>query len=158
MKKIDLTIHYNQTDALGDFNPAEQTLIEETIAFAKQAYAPYSNFHVSAAALLADNTILKGTNVENASYPVSICAERTVLSHAVSNYPNTLIKAIAVYVDKLVDQPVPPCGLCRQTLVEVENRQNQNIRLIMIGKDGNYIVFERCADLLPLSFNSNFLD
>lgn len=158
MIKKQLQTTYFETTDLTDFNAAQNQLIQDTIQFAKQAYAPYSNFNVSAGLLLDDGTILKGTNVENASYPVSICAERTVLSHAISNYPQLLITAIAIYVDKELDQPIPPCGLCRQTLVEAEQRQGASIRLIMISKNGTYIVLNSCSDLLPLSFNSNFLD
>lgn len=158
MNTKQLQINYLETTKIDDFQPSQIDLIKATIAFAKQAYAPYSNFHVSAALTLNDGTILKGTNVENASYPVSICAERTLLSHVVSNYPKAIITDLAVYVDKDLKQPVPPCGLCRQTLVEVEQRQKSKIKLIMIGKNGTYILFNSCKDLLPLSFDSTFLD
>ena len=106
---------------------------------------------------LETGEILKGSNIENASYPVSICAERTLLSHAVSNYPNTKIDIITIYVDKDLETAVSPCGLCRQTLLEVESRQDQKIKIILISKSGNFIQFESCADLLPFNFNSDFL-
>lgn len=132
-------------------------LIDQTIAFASQAYAPYSQFKVSACARLQSGKIIKGSNVENASYPVSICAERTVLSHAVSNYPNDKIQEIAIYVDKDMKSPIPPCGLCRQTLVEVELRQKQAIKILLIAKNGDLMQFNSASDILPFAFDGTFL-
>lgn len=154
-KKIN--IHYKVAENLSEFNDEQQSLIKSTIEFAKNAYAPYSNFKVSAALILENGELLKGTNVENASYPVSICAERTLVSHAVSNYPDIKIKTIAVYVAKKVTAPVPPCGLCRQTLLEVEQRQKSAIQILLIANENQIYVFEKCSDLLPLAFDSNFL-
>lgn len=157
MKK-QLTITYEETsiDAIRDERLT--ALISETITFAQNAYAPYSNFKVSAGLQLSDGTILKGTNVENASYPVSICAERTLLSHAVSNYPTKTITDVVVYVDKDLPTPVPPCGLCRQTLAEVEQRQKSPIRILMVAKSGAILSVKSTVDLLPWSFNASYLD
>jgi cytidine deaminase len=158
MQKKTLSIQFDQIDDLSEFSEENQELIKETIAFSKQAYAPYSNFQVSACLRLDNGKIIKGANVENGSYPVSICAERTLLSHTVSNYPDNKITSIAIYVDKAVGGPVPPCGLCRQTLTEVELRQKQDIELILIAKEGAYFVFQRTTDLLPLFFDGSVLD
>lgn len=157
MEEKNIHIRYRSTQSIRDFDPDVQALIAETIQFAEQAYAPYSNFRVSAGLILENGQILKGTNVENASYPVCICAERTLLSHAVSNYPAQKIKIIAIYVDKDLPAPVPPCGLCRQTLVEVENRQKKAIPVLLVSKNGTILQFDTCADLLPLSFSADFL-
>ena len=157
MKIKTIHVNYKEGNDIADFESETQTLIKQTIAFSKNAYAPYSNFHVSAGLMLENGEVLKGTNVENASYPVSICAERTLLSHTVSNYPDTKITKIAIYVDKDLSEPVPPCGLCRQTLLEVEKRQNQNIEVILVSKSGTFIVFEKCSDLLPLYFDGEVL-
>jgi cytidine deaminase len=144
---------------IADFQDVSvQRLLEQTIAFAGNAYAPYSDFKVSACVLLDTGEILKGTNVENASYPVCICAERTVLSHAISNYPKSKIKVMAIYVDKDLEAPVPPCGLCRQSLFEAETRQKSPIQLLLVAKNGTVYQFERSSDLLPLSFSSDFLE
>jgi len=158
MKKQLIQITYTESNDLADFDSETQNLIKETRHFAKNAYAPYSKFRVSAALITEDGTLLKGTNVENASYPVGICAERTLISHCISNYPKGVIKCLAVYVDKDLEFPVPPCGMCRQTLLEAETRQNKNIQIILVGKNEHYIVFERCSDLLPLSFDERFLN
>lgn len=133
-------------------------LIDETIAFAQNAYAPYSKFKVSAGLRLENGQIVKGTNVENASYPVSICAERNLLAHTVSNYPDLKIMDLAVYVDKDLPTPVPPCGMCRQTLAEMEQRQGSPIRIIMVAKNGDILILKSSLDLLPWSFNSSYLD
>ena len=154
-KQINIT--YKIAQSIVEFDTAHQKLIKSTIAFAAQAYAPYSNFRVSAALILENGELLKGTNVENASYPVSICAERTLVSHAVSNYPNIKIKTIAVYVDKTMTTPLPPCGLCRHTLLEVEQRQQSPIQLLLIANENQIYIFEKCGDLLPLAFDGNFL-
>jgi len=157
MKK-QLTITYEETTVNAVHDDRLTNLISETINFAQNAYAPYSNFKVSAGLLLSDGTILKGTNVENASYPVSICAERTLLSHAVSNYPSLIITDVVVYVDKDLPNPVPPCGLCRQTLSEVEQRQKSPIKIWMVAQNGRVLSVNSTVDLLPWSFTAEYLD
>jgi cytidine deaminase len=157
MKKKTLNLNYQESNSLSDFSTENQELITQTTQFASNAYAPYSKFRVSACLRLDTAQIIKGANVENGSFPVSICAERTLLSHTVSNYPDNKIQTIAIYVDKPVGIPVAPCGLCRQTLIEVELRQKSPIQLILISKEGDYIVFEKAADLLPLYFDGSVL-
>jgi cytidine deaminase len=155
-KKITIDYQEFNYDTLTDSNL--KALIDETIQFADNAYAPYSKFHVSAGLRLDSGEIIKGANMENASYPVSICAERNLLSHTVSNYPKKIITSLVVYVDKDLKVPVPPCGLCRQTLVEVEIRQKHPIQLIMVAKNGTIIKLNACKDLLPWAFDGSFLD
>ena len=158
MKKKEKTIGY-YTAKLATLTDARlKNLIQTSIEFAANAYAPYSKFHVSAVARLTNGEVIKGANMENASYPVCICAERNLLSTVVSNFPNEKIVDIAVYVDKDLGVPVPPCGLCRQTLVEVELRQKAPIRLSMVAKNGDIIIVDSCLDLLPWSFDGTYLD
>ena len=80
-----------------------------------------------------------------------------LLSHAISNYPTDKISIMAIYVDKDLPAPVPPCGLCRQSLVEAEARQNQKFKILLISKSGTILQFESCGDLLPFAFNGDFL-
>jgi cytidine deaminase len=157
MEEKKLHITWKTTRNPDDFDIQHQSLLETVKDFAKNAYAPYSGFHVSAALLLDNGTITKGTNVENASYPVGICAERTLISHTISNYPKNVIRTIAVYVDKDLPTPVPPCGLCRQTLAEAEKRQATPIRLLLVAKNGLVFDFKSCTDLLPLAFGGDYL-
>ncbi|MDV2683127.1 cytidine deaminase [Alkalihalophilus lindianensis] len=94
----------------------KKQLIEKAIEAREQAYVPYSKFQVGAALLMEDGTVFKGANIENASYGLTNCAERTALYKAYSE-GNRQVKAIAVVAD--TDRPVPPCGACRQVMVEL---------------------------------------
>jgi cytidine deaminase len=126
----------------------------------QKAYAPYSNFFVGAAALLANKKIITATNQENASFPAGICAERTLLSAIASLYGEIRIDTIAISYNRLngnSDRPVSPCGICRQSLIEYESRIKQPIRLILSGMQGKVIIIEDAAFLLPLSFNADDL-
>jgi cytidine deaminase len=101
-----------------------------------------------------------GSNQENASFPAGICAERVLLSSISSRHPNIPIKVIAIsYKSDEVksDHPVAPCGICRQTLQEYEQRLRQPIRLILGGESGKIIVIEKASQLLPLGFTSDEL-
>ena len=120
------------------------------------AYAPYSNFHVGAMASLANGKTLVGSNQENASYPVGICAERVLLSAASSLYPGVAINTIAIsYQSEHINsnRPVTPCGICRQTLAEYESRFQQPIRLILAGMEGKIFIIPKAGMLLPLQFS-----
>lgn len=152
-----LTLRYNEGNDWREIREELHPLIQKTIAFAQNAYAPYSNFKVSAGLVLDNGEFVFGTNVENASYPASICAERTLLSHTVSNFPQQKIQSMIIYVDKAVGAPVPPCGICRQTLLEAELNQHAQIEIILVSKEGNYLQFKSSAELLPLYFDGSVL-
>jgi len=88
------------------------------IAFSK-AYAPYSDFKVGAAALTADNEIVQGCNVENASYGLTICAERNCIANGVINHKkDSKLQFVAIAIFTKQEKLTPPCGACRQVLVE----------------------------------------
>ncbi len=80
-----------------------------------RAYAPYSKFHVGSAALTAQGNVVKGCNVENASYGLTVCAERNCISNAVINGEQHF-KVIVIYTEQ--DKLTPPCGACRQVIAE----------------------------------------
>lgn len=125
-----------------------------------QAYAPYSLFHVGCAVLLHNGHIATGSNIENAAYPVGICAERNVLSHVMSNYKNEKIIAIAVsysYQQENSTTPAFPCGMCRQFIAECEDVNKAPIDIILAGLSGNIICVHSAKDLLPFSFGKNNL-
>ena len=118
-----------------DFNK----LKESAFAAANFSYAPYSNFHVGAAILCSDGSIFTGCNVENRSYGLTICAERSAVSNAVITGHTSFI-AVAVYcMDS--DSPVPPCGACRQVLTEFcssdvpvfYSGRNNDYKMILMG-------------------------
>jgi len=97
----------------------EKEIMDKLIAAAKdayhRAYAPYSKFHVGSAALTAQGNVVKGCNVENASYGLTVCAERNCISNAVINGEQHF-KVIIIYTEQ--DKLTPPCGACRQVIAE----------------------------------------
>jgi homotetrameric cytidine deaminase len=96
---------------------ALKTLYEDALKAAQNSYAPYSNFKVGAALRLAGGEVVTGTNVENVSYGLTICAERSALVRAVAEF-GPGIRVVAAAVANLNDAPSPPCGACRQVLAE----------------------------------------
>jgi cytidine deaminase len=140
-------------------NTGDRQLIFAAREIAQNAYAPYSKFMVGAAIRLASGQIVTGTNVENAAFPSGICAERSALSHAVSNHVNDKPVAIAIAAigeNGLIEEPVPPCGNCRQVIAEEESRNDLKIRMILAGKNKT-IIIESISSLLPLQFNNRNL-
>jgi cytidine deaminase len=127
---------------------------------AKHAYAPYSHFKVGAAILLKNGHIISGNNQENAVFPSGMCAERVALFYAASQFPKTPIEKIAITaigIEKEVIRPVPPCGNCRQALLEYEVKFEAPIEIIMAGEKGDIYFVKSVADLLPLTFSKGFL-
>ena len=143
-----------------DLSEQDSWLINEAREVTANAYAPYSNFNVGAVAKLANGQIVAGTNQENASYPVGLCAERVLLSSVATLYPRIAIDTIAIsYNNNNGDSnhPISPCGICRQSLVEYEERTKQPIRLLLSGMEGKVYVIQQSGYLLPLSFGSEDL-
>jgi cytidine deaminase len=158
MKKQAYTFSYEIYRGIEELTKADADLLLKAREVTENAYAPYSNFKVSAVALLNNGNILTGTNQENASYPVTICAERVLLSAISSVYGNEPINTLAVsYNSKSSNKPISPCGMCRQMLAEYEERTNQPIRIILSGMVGEVYIINSVTDLLPLSFSGTAL-
>lgn len=121
-----------------------QQLIECAIEARQQSYSPYSNFAVGAALLCEDGTIYKGCNIENASYGLTNCAERTAIFKAISE-GHRKFKALAVVAD--TEGPCAPCGSCRQVINEFKIPT-----IIMANLMGNMKIVS-IEDLLPFSFS-----
>ena len=141
-------------------NFVDQELIKKARSVASNAYAPYSGFKVGAVALMEDGTFISGTNQENASYPIGLCAERVLLAAASSIAMNQKIVTMAIsYQTNLVnsDKPVAPCGICRQSLVEFESRFETHLRLLLSGSSGEVFEISSVSQLLPFSFKSENL-
>ena len=122
MKDLTITaiIKVYQYDEL---NEGDRSLIKTAMEATARSYSPYSHFSVGAAALLGNGTVVTGTNQENAAYPSGLCAERTTLFYANSQYPDqpVVTLAIAARTEKdFIDHPIPPCGACRQVILETE--------------------------------------
>lgn len=114
-----------------------------------RAYAPYSQFRVGAALLAADGTIIAGCNVENSSYPAGSCAERGALAAAVAAGHREFTHVVVVTE---ADEPTPPCGICRQALVEFAPR----IAITSYTTSGAEASWS-LADLLPHPFTPQSL-
>jgi cytidine deaminase len=160
MRQQKFEFSFEIYDSIDELGAEDRQLLIEAREVTEKAYAPYSNFHVGAAARLTNNKIITGTNQENASYPVGICAERVLLSAISSVYPGIPVGTMAVsYQSKKIrsDHPISPCGMCRQALQEFEGRTNKAIRLILSGMEGKIYVINSASQLLPLAFSSEEL-
>ncbi len=153
MKIIDLTIQF-QFCQLDELNETERMLVEKAIMATDNSYAIYSNFHVGAAVLLDDGSVIIGANQENAAFPSGLCAERTAIFAAQAQYPQKAVAMLAIAAKNehgLVATPVSPCGACRQVILEVEERYQKPIRILLYGTDGVYVI-NSIKDLMPLCF------
>jgi cytidine deaminase len=115
---------------------------------------------VGAAARLKNGVVVCGNNQENAAYPSGICAERTTLFYANSLHPDQPVETLAIAAQTegdFIDMPIPPCGACRQVILETERRHGSPIRLLLYGKRVVYEVNGIDA-LMPLSFDSSNLE
>ena len=153
-------IAYEELDSATDLNPTEQTTWQAARDATVHAYAPYSGFQVGAALLLADGTVFRGTNQENAAYPSGLCAERTALFGLAAAQPShTPIVGMAVAARPTDGDfgPALPCGACRQVMLEYETRQGQAIPLLLPGRDGTILRFGSLAALIPFHFSPDDL-
>ena len=134
----------------------EQHLIELAIEGTNRSYAPYSKFHVGACVLLGNGVEIIGCNQENAAYPSGLCAERTALFTAGAQYPNVPVRMLAIAArstdGNLVEEPVGPCGSCRQVIIESETRAGSPIRILLYGQKHVYVI-DGIKELMPLTFS-----
>ncbi|HZB87942.1 MAG TPA: cytidine deaminase [Terracidiphilus sp.] len=130
----------------GDWSQCMQALEGHAKEAAERAYAPYSGFRVGAALWLEDETVVTGANVENVSYGLTICAERSALVRAVAEL-GPGIRIMAVAVANLNDAPSPPCGACRQVLAEFIEK---DATVVFPGADGTQSM--TFSALMPLAF------
>lgn len=131
-----------------------KTRIEELIEIARaareQAYAPYSGFKVGAAVETADGKVYAGCNVENSSYGLTVCAERTALAKAVSEGERHFVRIAVIAETKI---PVPPCGACRQVILELCGK---DVEVVLANIDGQRVVTD-ISSLLPMPFDKSLL-
>lgn len=131
--------------AVGGAEIREQAaLVERATAAMERAYAPYSRFRVGAALLGLDGSITDGCNVENAAYPAGICAERSAVAAAVARGVRAF-EAIVIVTE--ADVPTPPCGMCRQVLVEFAPK----LEVVSITRGGAVAKWSM-SELLPAAF------
>jgi cytidine deaminase len=159
MYKKVYQIFADEYDNLAELPEADQKLVISAREASENAYAPYSNFLVGAAVLLANGEIIKGNNQENADFTDGLCAERVALFYAHATYPNIAVEAMAVTAknnNRLIAGPAQPCGSCRQVLVETESRYKQPVRLILDGAE-KILVLNGADNLLPFAFKPGSL-
>lgn len=160
MEKITQHFSIDCYASLAELHSGDQQLLSAAKEALRSAYVPYSSFRVGAAVLLENGRTICGSNQENASFPAGLCAERVALSAVSSAFPDVSIAAIALSYKSRSgtdDHPIAPCGICRQTLSEYENRQQQPIRLLMGGQSGMIYVVPTVSALLPLTFTARDL-
>ncbi|MBF25728.1 MAG: cytidine deaminase [Flavobacteriales bacterium] len=149
-----ISINYDEITDFNLLSQVDKNLINKAISASKLAYAPYSEFNVGAALILENNKIIIGNNQENSSFPCGVCAERVALFSARSIYPELLIKKIAITAvpkNFKLHNPVGPCGLCRQVLMEYEKKQQSDIEILFFDTK-KIIKIAKAKDLLPFFF------
>ncbi|MBB5709544.1 cytidine deaminase [Sphingomonas xinjiangensis] len=132
-----------------------QALIKAARGAARNAHAPYSNFAVGAAVLLDDGSVVTGTNFENASYGLSLCAETVALASVNAQGKLRNVVAIGVIGGRIGHAdtaPVSPCGRCRQIINEAAQLSGRNLAVFCAGAAGDEISSHKLSDLLPHAF------
>ena len=150
VKKIETGIKVYDYAELSD---ADRELVDVAKKMTRNSYAPYSRFHVGAAIRMADGTIVKGANQENAAYPSGTCAERTAAFQASALKPGMRMCKIAIAAEtggEFQRAPISPCGACRQALVEYEKLYGP-MEVLLYGEEGVYVL-DSVSALLPLTF------
>ena len=159
MQKKIVSIELSEYNDIAELDEQDQLLVREANSVLEKSYSPYSRFRVGAALLLANGQIITGNNQENAAYPSGLCAERVAIFYANAQFPDVPVVALAVTArrqNSLVQMPVPPCGGCRQVILETESRFGRPIKVNLAGNQ-SVQVLENAASLLPLSFDANWL-
>ncbi|WP_294243555.1 cytidine deaminase [uncultured Chryseobacterium sp.] len=160
MKK-ETQISYEYFKNSSELSGTEHALLEKAKEAREKAYAPYSDFLVGCAVLLENGEIYSGNNQENAAYPSGLCAERTALFWIAANFPEVKIRKIFIVGGPRAaygnHPPIPPCGACRQSMMEYETKQKENIDLYFSSMNEEVVKVNAIKDLLPFYFDATFL-
>jgi cytidine deaminase len=160
MKKVTFETVITVYDSLDELPAYAKSLMLKAQDAREKAYAPYSNFAVGAALLLDNDEVVTGSNQENASFPSGLCAERTAIYYAGAKYPNQRIRCLAITAGskkETTNEPIPPCGACRQAIAEYEEKQEKPIEIFFMGETGKIAKSDSLANLLPLVFKGTML-
>ena len=147
--------------AVEELTQQDREVVDAARKATANSYAVYSGFNVGAAVRLSNGIVVSGTNQENAAYPSGMCAERTTLFWANSQYPDKPVEVLAIAArtaDGELERPITPCGACRQVVLETEKRFNTPVRIILYGTKECYLIDGGVKALLPLSFDAGFLE
>ena len=148
--KTEFNFRFDRYASVAEMPEDEQRLVEQAQLACATAHAPYSNFHVGAAARLRSGKVLHAANFESEVYPAGLCAERSLLFYVEANYGDDPVEALAI-ASVPSERECYPCGQCRQVIVDVERRQKTPIRVIMTGA-GSATVVDSAEKLLPFTF------
>lgn len=132
----------------------DKELVDIARESTKHSYAPYSHFYVGAALRLKNGVVIPGCNQENAASPVTICAERSAIFAAGAQYPDQAVVTLAITArndNGFMKDPIPPCGSCRQVILETETRFDQPIRIMLCSESGIHVM-DSIKALLPMQF------
>lgn len=160
MKDVKIESTLTVYESFDELPKTIASLMEKAKEARLNAYAPYSRFLVGAAILLENGEIITGNNQENASYPSGLCAERTAIYYAGSQFPDVKIKKMVLTAGSQSQPtitPIPPCGACRQAIAEYEVKQDTPIEIYFMGETGKIVKSKSLANLLPLGFDRSFL-
>lgn len=160
MEQLTLTTTFTVYPSVADLPGDVAQLMEQAVQVRKVSYAPYSKFHVGTALILDNGKVVLGSNQENAAYPSGLCAERVAVFGAGAVYPGAKILKMAITAaaeDKVVTEPIPPCGACRQSIAEYELKQDAPIEIYFMGQEGKVYKSESLKNLLPLVFGGSYL-
>jgi cytidine deaminase len=155
MEKEIFQFEYEKYASADELPEDDRALLKNAYEAASSAYAPYSNFKVGAAAEMQNGEIITGSNQENVSFPAGLCAEGVVMAAAASKFPGMPIRRLAITYQSSKENnshPIAPCGICRQSLQEFKERTGKPVKLIMGSLNGNIIVVNDAASLMPFSF------
>ena len=160
MRKEQFICPYTVYEGMDELPAEDAALLRKAHEAAMNAHAPYSKFFVGAAVRLANGEIVQGNNIENAAYPSGLCAERVALFAAMAQHPGLPIEALAITAhspSKRIDEPVAPCGACRQVMVEAEQVSKRPLRILCQGETGPVMAFDGIETLVPFVFLDKFL-
>ena len=160
MKELKVTSTIKVYESINELSEEERQLMILAKEQLHYSYAPYSKFRVGAAVKLENGEIFKGCNQENASYSLCICGERVALFNAGAKYPDGVVKLLAITASNEeleILKPVAPCGACRQVILEFEEKQGSNIKILLMGDGSEIYAFENSRELLPFSFDRSYL-
>ncbi len=155
MKDFEISVPV-KVATYGELSEMDKRLVGMAREATHRSYAPYSHFCVGAAILLEGEIIVTGSNQENVAYPSGTCAERSACFYAHSQYPESKFKEIVIAArgtdGEFVDNPIAPCGACRQSLLEYETLAGDDVKVILCGKE-KFFILQSVKSLLPLAFD-----
>lgn len=156
MTEKDIKISYIECDSIEELCSADASLVRDAIDAMKGSFAPYSNFNVGAALRLDSGRIVKGANQENAAFPSGMCAERSAMFAAASQFPGDYINCIAIAGGEggvQAENPVSPCGACRQVMAQYQRNAGHPIEVIWVGSKRIW-KFPNVESILPFIFDN----